>query len=597
MAKIVTQDSLNSWLNNLTYDEMMALPTDTKRLVTRLVVNRRHADVAMPKDLSLIEWCYRARWIKGKSGIRPFSFVDHEYLRQIYSDEHKYIVLEKGAQIGMTEYALSRVLYYCDTLARFRAIYFFPTDGDVQDFSGERVNAALMDSPYLQTRCAGIQNVGVKRIGQGTMYFRGMFSKNRAKSVPADLVIFDELDEAKPANKAQAKERLSHSSYGYVIELSTPTLPNRGIDIEFQQSDQCYWHVACGCPNGVVLEQTFPECIGTEPNGTAFLRCPVCGKDHLDPNVPAVVGEYRGWIPDRPELSTQRRGYHVSQLFSKVFSTSALWYDYTHTNDIAEFYNSKLGYPYAGDRMPLTDRIIDDASSDVAIMDVGLASIAQQYRKVYYGIDVGPHEWYIWVHERNPNNGNRRLIWAEAIRNLDTNNDPKKRALEIVNSFEKPVGVIDANPERAASRDFCRNAIGSGRHGQAYMCFYTESGDDKVKTHEEAGQTFRVMVVNAHRTETIDDFVDKIKAAADGRGDNMQLMHKAHPVSHEIKLHLTSLAKVKKTSMVNAETGRQSIGYTEYVYVESGADHFAHAGNYATIAEQAEEPEGFMGFM
>ena len=49
-------------------------------------------------------------------------------------------------------------------------------------------------------------------------------------SVPVDQVVYDELDEATPEAKSIAKERLAHSDFKRVIELSNPSLPDFGID-------------------------------------------------------------------------------------------------------------------------------------------------------------------------------------------------------------------------------------------------------------------------------------------------------------------------------------------------------------------------------
>ena len=67
-----------------------------------------------------------------------FSFDLHNYLIDIYLDDHKYQVIEKSAQMGLSIYAVVKSLFVCDKLGK-NTIYFFPTDTDVQDFSKTRV--------------------------------------------------------------------------------------------------------------------------------------------------------------------------------------------------------------------------------------------------------------------------------------------------------------------------------------------------------------------------------------------------------------------------------------------------------------------------
>src|SRR5512134_3430013 len=92
---------------------------------------------------------------------------------------------------------------------------------------------------------ADVNAVGLKRVSEGFLYLRGMQSTVGLKSVPADMVVYDELDEATPEAKAMAKERLSRSACGLIIELSNPSLPDFGIDEAFQKSDQRHWMLKC----------------------------------------------------------------------------------------------------------------------------------------------------------------------------------------------------------------------------------------------------------------------------------------------------------------------------------------------------------------
>src|SRR4029450_3608200 len=93
----------------------------------------------------------------------------------------------------------------------------------------------------------------------------GMQSPVGLKSVPLDMLVFDELDEATPDAKTRARERLSHSDYKRVLELSNPSLPNYGIDEAFQRSDQRHWHIRCSdCGEWTAPDLAFPLHLGQE---------------------------------------------------------------------------------------------------------------------------------------------------------------------------------------------------------------------------------------------------------------------------------------------------------------------------------------------
>src|SRR5437867_10007696 len=185
-------------------------------------LKRRTTELASPKTRSLTDplaaWAVQRIRLEG----RPFRFEGHEYLRAIYNDSSPHVVLTKAAQVGGTTYAILRSLHAC--LTGLNVIYFFPTRTEVYDFSKSRVTPLLADNPFLSKLMTDTDTAGLKRIGDAHLYLRGMQSTVGMKSVPADMLVFDELDEAEPAAKALARERLAHSDYKRIIELSNPSL-------------------------------------------------------------------------------------------------------------------------------------------------------------------------------------------------------------------------------------------------------------------------------------------------------------------------------------------------------------------------------------
>ena len=520
---------------------------------------------------SLVEWALQHRELRVKGEFRPFGFDGHEYLRELYTEPADVVILEKAAQMGASEYGISRALHAVDTWG-MTVLYLFPSDPDVEDFSNMRVRPAIARCDHLAEQCQDINNVHLRKIGAGILALRGMFSKRRVKSIPADFVIFDELDEANPANKAQAMERMSHSPWRWRMELSTPTLPDFGIDIEWQRSDQRYWHIACGgCREGVVLEDTFPDCIGVIGEGDdaeVFLRCPKCGKDRLDPCEPAVVGEYRGWIPKKPEVKGIR-GYHLTQLFSTAISTREIWTTFKQTRDIAEFYNSKLGMPYAGDRMPLT--------ADVLAACHGDWDLQRTAKDVCIGIDQGD-ENHVVVIKVDPNTGQRRVINAAVIEGPD----PWPATLELCRLYREPRIVVDAMPDKNDARKLCE-----AFPGRAFMCYYSETQKDAIAVDmedaEDAGRK-----VTVHRTETLDRIVDGFHWTAGGQSNGIVLPSVQVPICQLVKDHLSGIAKIKRQKWVTVPAGRQQTGEWEWVYVHVRPDHFAQAVNYANVAASLE---------
>src|SRR5256712_9629102 len=174
-------------------------------------LKRRVAELATAKTRSqtdpLAAWALKRIRLDG----RPFGFEGHEYLRGIYDDASPHVVLSKAAQIGGTTWAILRSIHAC--MSGLNVMYFFPTRTDVLEFSKSRVSPLLMDNPFLLKLMKDTDTAGLKRIGDAHLYLRGMQSTVGMKSVPADMIVFDELDEATPDAKALARERHGHSDY------------------------------------------------------------------------------------------------------------------------------------------------------------------------------------------------------------------------------------------------------------------------------------------------------------------------------------------------------------------------------------------------
>ena len=76
-------------------------------------------------------------------------------------------------------------------------------------------------------------------MGPGSIYFRGTNSRTQMKSVPADFLVFDEIDEMLPANVELARKRLGHSDLGLGARTSPPPpSPATGSTGSFEESDQ-----------------------------------------------------------------------------------------------------------------------------------------------------------------------------------------------------------------------------------------------------------------------------------------------------------------------------------------------------------------------
>ena len=292
-------------------------------------------------------------------------------LQEIYRDDHPFIVIQKAAQVFITEYLINVGLWVCETCQgdRGNALYVMPTQAQMDDFSQARIDKALAESSYIKSRLfppppgrPGAARLRLKKIGLGHFYFRGAESRRGLTSVDADVVVLDEFDQMEEGVLELAQQRLASSQLGWLRVASTPTLPEAGINSLFRQSDQHYY----------------------------FLKCPACGldqrltwDDNVDQKGCLVVCRRRKcrhpmdlWLPGHWEAAApgndQIRGYNLSRLYSPLANIQQMVFESQATTPAARqlFANAVLGETFVPPGGQLTLDILDRCRGDYRIEEV-----------------------------------------------------------------------------------------------------------------------------------------------------------------------------------------------------------------------------------
>ena len=246
-----------------------------------------------------------SRWISDNTAShgKPYSYTDHEYQKKVLDSEAREVNTRKCSQIGLTEVSVRKSLAMCGMIKNFTVIYTLPTAGFAATVSKTRVAPVIQDSPYLRALLTETDNMEVKQFSNGSfLYLKGAASSNAPISIPCDLLVHDELDFSDPLVISQYQSRLTHSRYKMKFRLSTPTIPGKGIDYEFQRSKRhfnfvkcchcCHYfvpdyysHVRIPGYTGELLDITKRN-LHTVDYAHAFVECPSCGG-----------------VPDLPRLS------------------------------------------------------------------------------------------------------------------------------------------------------------------------------------------------------------------------------------------------------------------------------------------------------
>jgi hypothetical protein len=470
---------------------------------------------------------------------RPFSFERHEYLIEPYADTHPDQTEEKAAQMGCTSRAMLRSIHG----ARYRGfrgiLYLFPNKTDVTDFSKSRIDPAIEDNPdTIGKWIRDTDSANIKRIWNCFLYLRGMTSRVGLKSVPADFIIFDELDEAPQNAVDMAMERMGHSEFKEVYKLSNPSLPDYGIDKAFAETDQRYWLLKCEhCGQYTCLEDTFPDCL-LELDDRVIRACqnPRC-RSELNPS----IGE---WVAKRPSI-TDKRGRHYSQLFSHFVDPAAILHQFRTTNNLTDFYNLKIGVAYveAQNRLSIQEVLALCGSDGIASEDQG---------PCFLGCDQGS-DLHVVI-------GKKTRQKAGKIVHMDVYKEWEELD-RLMTAFHVSRAVVDALPETRNARAFAL------RHkGKVYLNFYNASQKGSYAWNDAD------LTVSCNRTESLDASGKEIT-------DQALVLPKECAIVKTFAEHLHNTAKKLQE---DEETGSK-----RYVYVKLGRDHFRHAFNYEAMARQS----------
>lgn len=298
-----------------------------------------------------------ARWITERTflGGRPFSFKDHEFQLRILESEASSVVVKKCSQVGISEFAVRRTLAIADTLPDIHVLYTLPSAKFSGQFARTRIDPVIEGSPYLKSRVnPEFNSAEIKQIGSSFIYIKGTIGQSAAISIPASLLVHDEVDFSDQTVLTSYQSRLTHSAYKLEFNLSTPTVSDYGIDALMKSSKRHFQFVTCShCGERFLpdyfqhvvipgwnrpLEEIDKEVINSIRWEEARLACPACGKS------PNLSPAFREWVVENPSTRSRSDGFQVSPFDAPaVISVPYLVHASTKYKRYADFINFNLG--------------------------------------------------------------------------------------------------------------------------------------------------------------------------------------------------------------------------------------------------------------
>jgi len=520
-----------------------------------------------PARLDLLSWTMLRRVNLGPG--KAFDLTRHRFLGQLYRERAQRVVLMKAGQMGGSEWAISYALHACDERGA-TALYVFPTDKHVSDFSAARIGPAIEASDYLDQIVIeggakggkrGADRVLLKRVRDRFIYFRGAKvdpdgNAPQLKSVDADVLILDEVDEMDPRAPSIAVKRLGHSLLKEERWLSTPTYVGVGVHALWKESDQRQWHVkcdACGEWQPLAIQQVVTAWDSLErpvawhgmEDDAAWMACRKCGGlvDRLGPGA---------WVSAHPERELV--GYHVTKLFSPIADLLEIVRSLITTDETKrkECYNQDLGLPYVPRGGQLTDEVLDACRREY-----GHGPAPQE--QTVMGVDVGKVLHGVIRSKPDPETRERRQRWAGEIESFDG-------VKVLMQRFNVGALVIDALPETTKARELQAEFP----PGKVWLAYYTSQSIGS-KRAEPVQWDRKEGVVNLDRTRTLDDTLGRFFEGTNTLPANARALA-------DYYAHLKATVRVLEDGPGGQKVAR---------YIASEDDHLAHAENYCTAAGEA----------
>jgi hypothetical protein len=507
-----------------------------------------------PEDHKLFQAVNALYWAQAIGlvfGGQKFDIAEHEYQMACISDTHPNEVWKFSAQMGKTiDQMIKRMHHLIYNVYPQGVMYIFPTTKLVQRFSQARFTPLLNDNPILRLYIGSSDNMELKRVGRSNLYFVGSRMTQKIegerktsanlKSEPVDCVVEDEYDEIDQDMSVLAQHRMDHSKVKHRARISTPSMPDYGIDRAYQASDQSVWMIKCGaCHTYTCLELEFPDCLHELADGSVIRACKKCHRE--------IFPRDGIWVPQYPSRSEECQGRWISQLNSAFVKPKVILESFKSppNDDVADFYNSTLGMAYISAENCLFPNDLYKTIKRDLVAPLEFDGPAAM------GVDVG-RELHVVILSKT-SSASRRLIKFARVSTFNDVHDLGRK-------FGVKCAVLDLEPETRKVRDF----IESEKY-ECYGCDYHEAQHGPVNWDSDR------KVVTINRTEILDATHELV--VQPGRLELPRL-------SDEMKDYLIpQLCSPAKILSDDDETGKRV-----YHYRKRGPDHYRHALNYAYMA-------------
>lgn len=496
-----------------------------------------------------------------------YSFEDHEFQEYIISDPSRENNVQKCSQVGVSEVSARMALALVNVLNPYTVIYTLPTATFARVFTKTRLNPVIEGSATMRANVHKTNhNNEVIQFGDSFIYIRGAASSNAPISIPADHLIHDEVDFSDQETLEQYFSRLTHSKWRRISRLSTPTLPNFGINKHFMNSRRHYMFCKCSHCNHQFIPDYYqhvkiPGYTGELRDITKYLltkidwenaaiHCPNCGK------IPDLSVKFREMVCENPGDKLVAAGFQVSPFDApQIITASRLVEASTKYDRIQDFVNFNLGLPMEDKEATLTQEDFKEAFIRV------IPSMSCQY---VMGVDIGAM-YHFKIGAVDPY-GNVLCVHSEMV----GMGRARQRYRELREQFRVICTVMDSLPHGETVMAL------QNEDPAMYASVYTKTKSVMAyevverEAVETEGKSF-LRQVNVNRSKAFDAYMEALRSG--------QLKWLDGPLKDLIIEQHMSMKRVK---VYEEESKEMAYSWQK----SDGNDHFHHAGLYMWVASK-----------
>lgn len=476
--------------------------------------------------------------VKTSSGL-PFEFEDHRFMWDFLNDLSPLQVFLKPPQIGATEGEIVKTMWVAKKL-RKDIIYTLPTQSDVNDMAGGKVNRIVAQNPPLKEWVKDHDTVEQKAIGDNIIYYRGTFSTKQAMMVASNLNVHDEVDASDADVITQYETRLQARADGMRWYFSHPSIVGFGVDIYWQKSDKKEWFIKCPhCKEERSLE--WPASIDRQSRSYVCMACslPLSDDDRRGGYwVDRLGNEWTGKVATGDAFS----GWHASQLMCPWISAGAILDAFDDPNkDEQYFWNYVLGMPYVGsENKILAETVLKNVTP----------ALNTQTPTVVIGVDTGLPTHVVLMNSEG-------AFYCGKQRAED---NPQKTLESLLTRFERSVLVGDQGGDLIMLRQLQQKYP-----NRVFLCHYRK--DRKSQQLAKWGEGPETGSVIVDRNRMLQLIVDQLRDPGRIRFNGTEADWK------ELAEHFQNMYRVAKSTPFGVE----------YSWERNGPDHYAHALLYAMV--------------